>query len=394
MRPSSRIVTPLDVLVLTTGLWFIAKLLRYAFPPLFDPLQTIYDVSSAELGIAFSAFMFCYAAMQFPSGVIRDRIGAVRVMVTGGAVAGVAALALVLEAGFLALVAVMLVIGLGTGLHKTVSVTLLARVYPTRTGRVLGIHDTIGGAAGLIAPITVIAFLAWVGWRPFFALAGAIGLTFAVLAGLRIPRRLPADGGPQPTEDRAPLLRPYLHLLRDGRFLLFLLMTVAVAFAYNGAVAFVPLYLVDVAGVSVATAGLIYSVFFAATFVQLVTGELSDRIGRLPIILVAVMTGLIGALALLVLTEPLLLAVAVAAWGIGGHGYRPARDAYMADLIPDRLAGGGIGMIRSVLMGAAALSPAVVGVLADYAGFRSGFAVLAGSLVIAVLATGLLLLTR
>jgi len=39
-----------DVLVLTSLIWFLGKFVRYAFPPLFEPLQASYGVSNAAVG--------------------------------------------------------------------------------------------------------------------------------------------------------------------------------------------------------------------------------------------------------------------------------------------------------------------------------------------------------
>lgn len=247
-----------------TGLWFLAKFLRYAFPPLFEPPQGFYGISNGALGLAFTGFMMCYAAMQFPSGVLGDRIGGLRVMAAGGMLAGIAAITLIVEAGFALLVLGMLLIGAGTGLHKTVSVTLLARSYPSHTGRAFGIHETFGAAAGIAAPIAAIGFLAWRGWRTLFLVAGIVALCLAAMAAIRIPRRLDRLDAVRSSRPN-PSLRRYLDMFRDRQFTLFVLITVLFAFAYNGVVAFLPLYLVDVGRLPVATAGLLYSVLFVAS---------------------------------------------------------------------------------------------------------------------------------
>ncbi|OYR44294.1 MFS transporter, partial [Halorubrum sp. Ea8] len=148
-----------DALILVSVIWFLGKFARYLFPPLFGPLQSTYGLSNATIGAAFSGFMIAYALMQFPSGAVADRIGPVPVVVGGASVAGVGALALVVDSPFAALVAAMAVIGVGTGVHKTVAVRLLARVYPARMGRMLGIHDTLGALSGVVAPAVVVAFL-------------------------------------------------------------------------------------------------------------------------------------------------------------------------------------------------------------------------------------------
>ncbi|TKX76290.1 MFS transporter, partial [Halorubrum sp. SD626R] len=115
-----------------------------------------------------------------------------------------------------------------------------------------------------------------------------------------------------------------------------------------------------------------------------VTGDLSDRVGRFP-----VMVATLG-LAAATLVALVSLPAVVAAFGLGSHGFRPVRGAYLLELLPERLAGGGLGVVRTLLMGAGALAPSAVGVVADAAGFRPAFALLAVSMgVAAAVAAGL-----
>ncbi|WP_435072887.1 MFS transporter [Halorubrum sp. HHNYT27] len=400
-----------DVLILVSLIWFLGKFVRYLFPPLFGPLQSTYGVSNATIGAAFSGFMIAYALMQFPSGAVADRIGPVRVIVAGASVAGVGALALVFDSPFAALVAAMVVIGAGTGVHKTVSVRLLARVYPDRTGRMLGVHDTLGALSGIVAPAVVVVFLAppaalalvlarfpMADWRVLFLLTGTAAVALAVVFGLRIPGRLPADVETASDEGAEPGALDYLRLFRNPRFSAFVLVTIGFSFAHNGLVAFLPLYLSREVGLAVTTANLLYSVVFAVTFVQLVTGDVSDRVGRFPV-MVATLGLAATALAALV-TLPgvgvgvVAIGVVVALFGLGSHGFQPVRSAYLMEVLPDWLAGGGLGVVRTLLMGAGALAPAVVGTVADTAGFRPAFALLAGSMALAAIVAAGLWLTE
>ncbi|MES3159992.1 MAG: MFS transporter [Halorubrum sp.] len=390
-----RRVVDYDVLVLTALLWFLGKFLRYAFPPLFEPLQASYGVSNAAVGTAFTGFMLVYALMQFPSGALADRIGAVRVIAGGASVAGLGALAVVFDAPFLVLAAIMLVIGGGTGAHKTVAVRLLSRVYPARTGRALGAHDTFGAFGGVVAPAAVVVFLAappafdavlsrlpGADWRGLFLLTGVVALGLVAVFVRRVPGRLPANADRGNGRGRTPGLREYASLFRDPRLTAFVFVTVAFSFAYNGTVAFLPLYLSQTGGLSTATANLLYSALFAVTFVQLVSGDLSDRLGRFPVMVVTLGLGaaaLVGVV-LLAGSGAVVLGALVVALGLGSHGFRPVRGAYLVEALPDRLAGGGLGVIRTLLMGAGALAPSIVGVGADLVGFRAAFGVLAVSM--------------
>ncbi|WP_123619470.1 MFS transporter [Halorubrum sp. CSM-61] len=388
-----------DVLVLTALIWFLGKFVRYAFPPLFEPLQASYGVSNSAVGAAFSGFMAVYALLQFPSGAVADRVGAVRVIAAGAAVAGVGALSLIVDTPFAVLAGVMLVIGAGTGAHKTVAVRLLSRVYPVRTGRALGAHDTFGALGGVAAPAAVTLFVAappalaavlsrlpGATWRGLFVGTGLVALALAAVFSLRVPGRLPtdADRGPERTEPD-PGARDYLALFEDRRLAGFALATIAFSFAYNGTVAFLPLYLSEAGGLSSTTANLLYSALFAVTFVQLVSGDLSDRLGRFPVMVAALGLAAAALVGVVALAEagPVVLGALVVAFGLGTHGFRPVRGAYLIESLPDRLAGGGLGAVRTLLMAAGALAPATVGAVADASGFRPAFGLLAGALALA-----------
>jgi len=230
-------------------------------------------------------------------------------------------------------------------------------------------------------------------WRGLFVVTGVIALALAGAFALRVPGRLPADAdrGPE-REGSEPGASDYLALFEDRRLAAFVIVTIAFSFAYNGAVAFLPLYLSQAAGLSTATANLLYSALFAVTFVQLVSGDLSDRFGRFPVMVAALAlaaAALVGVVALArgeTGAGPIVLGALVVAFGLGSHGFRPVRGVYLIEALPERLAGGGLGVVRTLLMGAGALAPATVGAIADASGFRPAFGLLAGALALAAVA--------
>jgi len=400
-RPSLRTVPEtldeFDALLLVSFLWFLAKFVRYAFPPLFEPLQGVYGVTNAEIGLAYTGFMLAYAAMQFPSGALADRFGSVRVIATGSLLAALAALALVIESPFGVLVGAMILMGAGTGAHKTVAIRLLSRLYPARTGRALGTMDTIGTFAGVAAPAIVVAVLAGPslfgeGWRTVFLVAGVAGVAGTVAFTVRV-----SDPTAGRTGGSSGTVREYLGLFRNPRLLAFVLVTVLFGFTYNGVVAFLPLYLTSEAGLTTATAGLLFGALFAASIVQIVSGTLSDRLGELPVIVATLALATAALVALVVLTptgRPVLLGVVVVAVGLGSHGFRPVRGAYWMSVLPESLAGGSLGVVRTLLMGSGALAPAAVGVLSESIGFVPTFWLLTATIGCSTVLAGMLLATH
>ncbi|WP_255166931.1 MFS transporter [Natrononativus amylolyticus] len=390
MSGQFRRLATFDVLLLTAAIWFLAKFLRYAFPPLFGPFQDTYGVSNTVLGLAFTAFMLVYAAMQFPSGVLADRLGSVTVITAGVVAAALAALALTVDSSFAVLVLAMVLMGAGTGAHKTVAVRLLARVYPSRTGRALGALDTFGTFGGVVAPAAVVAvagvsYAFGASWRLVFLVAGVVGLALGAAFVLRVPDRLPDDPevDPKTAVTGGGGLGRYARLFGEWRFTVFVLVTVLFSFTYNGLVAFAPLYLTEEGGLEATTASLLYSALFAVSLVQLVTGEVSDRIGTLPVIVCALAGASLGMVGLVSLSgsgSALALGGALVLVGLGSHGFRPVRGSYLMSAVPTEISGGGLGIVRTMLMGAGAVAPALVGYLSETAGFRPAFGLLAVSI--------------
>lgn len=380
-----------DAIVLTSGLWFLSKFVRFAFPPLFERLSRVYGVSPAILGGAFSGLLMVYAAMQFPSGLIADRVSSVAVIGAGTVLAAVGALALAVDSPLVVLVGAMLTIGAGTGPVKTVGIRVLSRTYPRQTGRALGVFDTFGTLGGAAAPAAVVLFanapgVVGAGWRTTFLVAGIVGICVTIGFVARVPRRLPDPEPDQADTETTVPIREYGALFREWRFSVFVLVTTLFSFAYNATLAFLPLYFTREAGLTTTTASLLFSVLFAVSLVQLLTGEISDRTGALPLVALTVGLATAGLGAILLLSDvagPLMLGGAVVCLGLGAHGYRPVRGAYLMSVIPTSVAGGSLGAVRTIQMVAGASSPALVGVVSETAGLRPAFWVLTAALLVA-----------
>lgn len=395
-RPGLR--SDLDALLFVSAIWFLGQYLRYVLPPLFETFRADFGVSNTTLGLLFSAMMLAYAAMQFPSGALADRLGPVRV-VAGGALGVAVGAAMVVGAGsFGLLVVAVVVLGVATGAHKTVAIALLARLYPDRTGRAIGVMDTIGQLGGIVAPAAVVAVLAWaLPWQWLFVAAAAAGGLLGVGAGRRLGGRLTAGPSPDPavdgdrgdgdeaasgrTDDALDAARAYLAPFADPSLVLAVVAAISFTVAWNGLSAFLPLYLTAAKGLSAARAGLLYSLLFVAGLVQPLTGALGDRLGPL-----WVMAGTLGVAAaalvgLLAAGHPWLLAALVPLVGVGLHGFRAPRDTYLMAVIPADVAGGTLGITRTAMMVAGSAAPAAVGYLSDVASFGVAFGALVAVLV-------------
>ena len=334
--------------------------------------------------------MLAYAAVQFPSGVLGDRFGLSTVIFAGAAVFTGAALLAALSPSFLVLALAAVLIGLGTGPHKTVAIPLLSRRYADHPGRVLGAMDTVGQFGGMVAPLVVVALAGAFVWQSVFVLGTIISAVLALSFYLTV-RTDPTVGTIDLSTDREAETgdghSSYRSVFSERPFLVFVAVTVCFTFSWTGVASFLPLYLTTEKGVSASVAGVLYSLLFAMTVSQAVTGEIGDRVGKLTVSAALFGTMAVGLGVVLYGDSIPILAVGTVVVGVGFHGFRPVRDAYLMEIIPKGVGGGTLGGVRTLMTGVGALAPAMVGALSDTVGFVAAFGILGGVVVFGGLLT-------
>ncbi|MFB6303250.1 MAG: MFS transporter, partial [Haloferacaceae archaeon] len=153
---------------------------------------------------------------------------------------------------------------------------------------------------------------------------------------------------------------------------------------WNAVAAFLPLFLIQVKGFSAATANLLYSGFMVLGLVQAPAGGITDRVGEVPVLVGSYLVALLGIVALLETGSLLAVAVTGGAFGLAMHGVRPARGSYLLRVFPDETGGGGLGLVRSLMVLVGSATTAIVGAVADAVGLGTAFAGVAGLTALAV----------
>jgi MFS family permease len=133
------------------------------------------------------------------------------------------------------------------------------------------------------------------------------------------------------------------------------------------AVPFLMLYFTGKLGITPATAALMVSVLGAGSFFsQLMGGELADRLGRRPVMMLSFFVSPIAMLALGIVREPILLVIAMFVLGFFMDLYRPAVSAAVVDLVPADKRTRAFGYIYWAINFGAALAPIAAGLLANF----------------------------
>lgn len=376
-------------LVVCTLAYFATRVEPVVVGPLVPDIAAALEGSQLAIGTAMTGFWAAYALVQLPSGLLAGRLGERRVALVALAAAAFGSLALALSPTMIAFAIVAALLGGGVGLYYNVGVFLLSDEFEG-TGRAIGIHRLGSQAAGLVVPVLAVAVGARYGWRVALGLGFVAALPTAGLVALSLRSRRPAE--PPTVREQfdlstaADLLaRP---AMRTGTVLAGVGEFVAVA-----NLTFLPTVLVSVHGLDRAVAGVAFSFYFlVVSLTHPVSGWFADRTSPQAAVTIAMAAGVLGH-ALLVAAPSTVFAIA--AVGLAGlsMGYNaPLQSGLIASL--DRAdRGGGFGLFRTGYVLVGSLGAAVVGGIADLAGWPVAYGVNAGLFglglaVLAVAATG------
>ncbi len=351
-------------------------------------IQGQLKLSPTQLGVLLSAFFWTYTPSQILAGWMAERINPYRTLALGLAVWSIATVLSGLAGGFVSLLALRLLLGLGESAAFPCSSKLFAAHLPAaRLGRANGLVAVglaLGPAFGTLVGGLMMASL---GWRPVFIVFGLASLAWLWpwLRATRHVRSAPATEGLEPEPGFAALLgRRALWGAGLGHF--------CGNYVFYFVISWLPLYLVKTHGLSLGRmselGGLIYLVYAASC---LATGWLSDRAleaGADASVVrksVSVASQLGAALAMLgcVLGDAGVSVIALFGAAIAFGLNTPTIYAIGQTLAGPRAGGKWMGVQNGIGNLAGIIAPLVTGVVVERTGQFSGAFAIAGAMALA-----------
>jgi MFS transporter, ACS family, hexuronate transporter len=355
---------------------------RTAFGLLAPMIQTEFSLSNTQVGMITGVLAITWALSSFGLARAADLTGRSKLLLVAGTIIfSIASISSGLAVGFLTLLAARALMGIAEGGLPPISTHIVtSEVAPERRGLAIGMLSTIGlFAIPLLGPLVIVGIGTLWGWRHAFWIAGGPGLAMALLMWwlVRNPKHAPTDEVPKGSI--IPLVK-----LRNIRFTMTLAtlnMTV-----YVGVTGFLPLYLVNVLGLSNPMMGVVVTAQGAALVAFGFIGPmLSDHFGRKPAIVGSFMVTALGWLVLAFSggSLPLVFAGGILAGGSAGSAIL-IMNVIPGESAPVHLKATAMGFNAAFgeMLGAGAM-PVVIGWAADKAGLGilpwvlTGFAVLA-----------------
>ena len=330
-------------------------------------IRADFPFGDSALGLTVSVFYAVSAASSTPSGVLVDRIGALR-----GArlAAGMTAASCLAVAGLahsaLALIGLLMVAGLGNGMGgPAVSALLKHAVVGHRHGLAFGAQQSGASLSALLAGLALPALAIPFGWRWAFVAGAALAATAAAAMPAHRAVTTPASA---PRSRRGGLGAVHALALAAG----------FASAAGVGFVAFLVLYGVH-SGMSESAAGLLLgAVSLVATVARVGLGALADRDGSDPLRPTAAMlaASVCGYL-LLIAGEPGLVAAGALMVGALGWAWPGALTLAVVQRSPEAPAWA-VGVMMTGLFVGAVTGPLVIGQLAEHGVYAGAWGACAG----------------
>ena len=355
----------------------------YAFA--LTAIQTEFKLTSAEAGALASVTLIASAFGGIYFGALADKIGRARALVFSIISYSIFTAMTSTAQSIAMLIVWRCLVGFGMGGEWSAGSVLVSETWPAKhRGKAIGLMQSGWAIGYILAAIISAIILPVFGWRVLFI----VGILPAFLT-LWIRRNVPEpEIWIQNKENKKNKMTDSLIIIFKKpllkKTLTASLLTTCVLFAYWGLFTWMPSFLSKPIEQGGAGLGIVKSstwivpMQIGAFFGYLSFGFLADRFGRRPVFLTflisaALLVPLYGQLA----RHDILLLIIGPFIGFFGHGYFSVFGAMLAELFPTNIRGTAQGFTYNAGRAFSALSPFVVGALADHYGIGSALALTA-----------------
>ena len=353
----------------------------------FPYIQKEFGLSYAQIGLLGTIMHISAVGCNFGSGPLVDVTGRRVVFLLASLLGTGAALVMLgLSTSFVAICALVGLVGAANNLWHAPGIAFLSESFPKNRGYVLAVHATGANLGDAVSPAIAGLMLLTMSWQSAsMALAVPVFAALAIVAVTLLPREAPrhAAGGRRGLSF-ADYLAGMIAIARNRPVRNLTLVTGVRGMAQAGIVLYVPLYLVNVLEFGPAQQGTAMMLMqLGGVAASMIAGTLSDRSGRRPVVFSGLTATTVAIVAITFITDDLMFIAGVAVLGFALFAVRPVMQGWMMDLVPRELGGSATSVMFGVQAMFAAVVPILGGFVADTWGLLQVFYMLAGFMLLA-----------
>lgn len=349
--------------------------------------------SQTEAGATFSVLgLACCLASLLPMILVR-RVGTRGTMFLGALLLAAGFLLGFVTQGLMLFLVGTALMGVGFALCANIpGVYLLARWFPEKSARIIGIYFMCGAAGGVVGPplaADLVASMDWRSWWMILALTASI-MSVVCLTLVR-DRPLAEDAAGEPIQESGPDAEnwPYKEAMRTPQFALLaaaMVITQACVTVMHSAAA---IHFKMLGHPAAFAAGMLGFQALMAAIAKGLSGAVGERVNPRLVLVGGLALEAVGFVVLSIAATPLLVGVFAVTFGVGWGAAYLAITVLMIKYFGPRTGSDGMSLVW-LLTVIAALAPAGAGMVADELG-SFGPAFVAGALMLLPIAVGLLI---
>ena len=346
--------------------WFCNMSSQFLIPALAPAIGDSFSLSTGSIGLLLGMSSLGSMISYLGSGLLCSKLGRKRVIIVGLIILSFSLLFMSLATNFIVLLVMETMLGFGLGMYPPAGLSILMDYFPPeKRGRIVGIHEMAAPAGMTIGPIFASLILSLgFGW-PGVLRAWIISLIIILVCQILFVHEIDVASVPEDEQSSKSTVSA-----RGGSWPIAYLMMFAVAQLLRtvafAASSLLPTYWVATFGVAVAEAAFIYGVMTVfAVGGQLGSGYLSDKIGRLRVLLILQVLSSITLVPTLYLPFGPALYVSFAAFTVFINGFMPVLFAFISDTTQPMDRSKMVGIVMSTSSLSSLFSPAIIGLLAE-----------------------------
>ena len=271
-----------------------------SMPMLYPDLMDEFNINYSQLGLVRSVAGFAAGFPQLFVGLFRRWFSGRVLVSVGNIINSVMNMAIALGNGFLQFLGFSVIAGIGSSVQHPIGASIVSNGSdPSDRGRMLGLNQSIPSIAFTFTPLITAYMLTRMGWRTTLGILSmpALLLSLIILFFIRGSSQMEA-------KTREALNWSNLReSLRNKNVLSISLLRSVMAFRM-GVRTFLPLYFIDILGMTNERSSLLYSTLLAGSVLgPFFWGWLSDRVDRKPLIIGIMTCSAAGYFALNIVTS-------------------------------------------------------------------------------------------
>ncbi len=350
-----------------------------------------------SMGVPVSTVGFIAAAstvvgiiVSLPAGILSDIIGRRRVILMAVVVFATAPFLYLLITLPWQLVLVRIYHGLATAILGPVAMAAVADTYEKGRGERMGWYSSATMVGRFLAPFVGGILIFGEDFRWVYLADGFAGV-LALIVAIRLPLATTTSGSVWGVlkRERGKYSQEIAFVFRNPGILTTSGIEAVQYFAFGCLETFLPIYLNEKLGYAAWQIGLLFTAqILAATLTKPIMGRLSDRYGRIPMIVSGLALGGITTGVMLLSSNYMVILVLIAIFGLGLATVTASTSALVADLARSQSRGSALGILSSIMDIGHSSGPMVTGMLISAYSYQMSFGIVGIGLVVVSLIFG------